>query len=66
MNEIFSGSFTQQEPLSDAAIEAALVVMRHGRLHRYNVESGELGEAALLEQEFAAGSICSIQRFSHL
>lgn len=54
MNEIFSGSFTQQEPLSDAAIEAALVVMRHGRLHRYNVESGELGEAALLEQEFAA------------
>ena len=30
------------------------MVMRHGRLHRYNVESGELGEAALLEQEFAA------------
>lgn len=54
MNEIFSGSFTQQEPLSDAAIEAALTVMRHGRLHRYNVEPGELGEAALLEQEFAA------------
>lgn len=54
MNEIFSGSFTQQEPLSDAAIEAALAVMRHGRLHRYNVEPGELGEAALLEQEFAA------------
>ncbi|WIY25451.1 DegT/DnrJ/EryC1/StrS family aminotransferase [Parasedimentitalea psychrophila] len=54
MNEIFSGSFTQQEPLSDAAIEAALEVLRHGRLHRYNVEPGELGEAALLEQEFAA------------
>lgn len=53
MNEIFSGSFTQQEPLSDAAIEAALAVMRHGRLHRYNVEASELGEAALLEQEFA-------------
>ncbi|AZV80347.1 aminotransferase [Parasedimentitalea marina] len=54
MNEIFSGSFTQQEPLSEAAIAAALAVMRHGRLHRYNVEPGELGEAALLEQEFAA------------
>ncbi|OUS34015.1 aminotransferase [Rhodobacterales bacterium 56_14_T64] len=53
MNEIFLGSFTQQEPLSDAAIEAALAVMRHGRLHRYNVEADELGEAALLEQEFA-------------
>lgn len=53
MDEIFSGSFTQQEPLSEAAIEAALGVLRHGRLHRYNVEPGELGEAALLEQEFA-------------
>ncbi len=53
MNEIFSGSFTQQEPLSDVAIEAALAVMRHGRLHRYNVETDEQGEAALLEQEFA-------------
>ena len=53
MNEIFTGSFTQQEPLSDAAIDAALKVMRHGRLHRYNVEPGELSEAALLEQEFA-------------
>lgn len=54
MNEIFSGSFTQQEPLSEAAIEAALAVMQHGRLHRYNVEPGEFGETALLEQEFAA------------
>lgn len=54
MNEKFSGSFTQQEPLSDAAIAAALEVMQHGRLHRYNVVEGELGQAALLEQEFAA------------
>ena len=54
MKEIFTGSFTQQEPLSEAAIEAALTVMQHGRLHRYNVEPGELGETALLEQEFAA------------
>ncbi|WP_281954243.1 DegT/DnrJ/EryC1/StrS family aminotransferase [Pseudophaeobacter arcticus] len=54
MSEKFTGSFTQQEALPEAAIEAALNVMRHGRLHRYNVTDGELGETALLEQEFAA------------
>jgi dTDP-4-amino-4,6-dideoxygalactose transaminase len=54
MSEKFTGSFTQQEALPDAAIEAALHVLRHGRLHRYNVTEGELGETALLEQEFAA------------
>jgi len=54
MSEVFKGSFTQQEPIPDAGIEAALEVMRSGRLHRYNVAEGELGEAALLEQEFAA------------
>ena len=54
MSEVFTGSFTQQEPIPDAGIEAALAVLRHGRLHRYNTAAGELGEAALLEQEFAA------------
>ena len=54
MTETFSGSFTQQEPIPDEAIEAALAVLRHGRLHRYNLAKGELGETALLEQEFAA------------
>jgi len=54
MSEIFTGSFTQQEPIPEDGIEAALAVLRHGRLHRYNVAPGELGEAALLEQEFAA------------
>lgn len=54
MSEIFSGSFTQQEPIPEDAIEAALAVLRHGRLHRYNVAAGEVGEVALLEQEFAA------------
>jgi len=54
MSESFTGSFTQQEPIPDDAIEAAVRVMRHGRLHRYNVAEGEAGEAALLEQEFAA------------
>ncbi|SFL92526.1 DegT/DnrJ/EryC1/StrS family aminotransferase [Shimia aestuarii] len=52
--EKFTGNFTQQEPIPDEAIEAAVAVMRSGRLHRYNVAPGELGEAALLEQEFAA------------
>lgn len=54
MTEIFTGSFTQQEPIPDDGIEAALSVLRHGRLHRYNLAEGELGETALLEQEFAA------------
>ena len=53
MTEIFTGSFTQQEPIPEEAIEAAVVVMRHGRLHRYNVAPGEFSETALLEQEFA-------------
>ena len=52
--EKFEGSFTQQEPIPEDGIEAALAVMRHGRLHRYNTEPGELSETALLEQEFAA------------
>ncbi|WP_317961082.1 DegT/DnrJ/EryC1/StrS family aminotransferase [Phaeobacter inhibens] len=54
MTEIFTGSFTQQEPIPEEAIEAAVEVMRHGRLHRYNVAEGEAGEVALLEEEFAA------------
>jgi dTDP-4-amino-4,6-dideoxygalactose transaminase len=51
--EIFTGSFTQQEPIPDDAITAAVAVMRHGRLHRYNTAPGEVSETALLEQEFA-------------
>ncbi|GAA6190500.1 aminotransferase class I/II-fold pyridoxal phosphate-dependent enzyme [Phaeobacter sp. NW0010-22] len=54
MTDRFTGSFTQQEPIPEAGIEAALAVLRHGRLHRYNVADGELGETALLEQEFAS------------
>ena len=54
MTETFKGSFTQQEPIPDDAIEAAVRVMQSGRLHRYNVAEGETAEAALLEQEFAA------------
>lgn len=54
MTEVFKGSFTQQEPIPEAGIETAVAVMRHGRLHRYNTVAGEIAEAALLEQEFAA------------
>jgi dTDP-4-amino-4,6-dideoxygalactose transaminase len=54
VSERFSGSFTQQEPIPEAGIAAALAVLRHGRLHRYNVGPGEVAEAALLEEEFAA------------
>jgi dTDP-4-amino-4,6-dideoxygalactose transaminase len=54
MAKVFKGAFTQQEPIPGEAIDAAVAVMRSGRLHRYNVVAGEAGEAALLEQEFAA------------
>jgi dTDP-4-amino-4,6-dideoxygalactose transaminase len=52
--ERFGGSFTQQEPIPEAGIDAALAVLRHGRLHRYNTVAGEIAETALLEEEFAA------------
>jgi dTDP-4-amino-4,6-dideoxygalactose transaminase len=54
MTERFHGSFTQQEPIPEEGIEAALAVLRHGRLHRYNTAPGEVAETALLEEEFAA------------
>ncbi len=49
----FTKSFTQQEPIGEDAIAAAVAVMRSGRLHRYNTAPGEESEAALLEAEFA-------------
>ncbi|PHO02443.1 aminotransferase [Rhodobacteraceae bacterium 4F10] len=54
MTETFQGSFTQQEPIPDEGIEAAMRVLQSGRLHRYNVGPDEQGETALLEQEFAS------------
>ncbi|NRB33251.1 MAG: DegT/DnrJ/EryC1/StrS family aminotransferase [Rhodobacteraceae bacterium] len=53
MTEIFAGSFTQQDPLPQEALDAAMAVLGHGRIHRYNVAEGETAEAALLEQDFA-------------
>jgi dTDP-4-amino-4,6-dideoxygalactose transaminase len=54
MAKTFTKPFTQQEPLYEDAIAAAVAVLRTGRLHRYNVMDGEVSETALLEQEFAA------------
>jgi len=50
----FSGNFTQQEAIPQDAIDAAVAVMQGGRLHRYNIASGdEVSETAALEVEFA-------------
>jgi len=49
----FTGDFTLQEPLPEAAIEAVTKVMRSGRLHRYNHAADKLSEASALEVAFA-------------
>lgn len=49
----FEKSFTQQMPIPESGIEAAVAVMRSGRLHRYNIRGTEEGEAMALEREFA-------------
>ncbi len=49
----FRGSFTQQEAIPDAAIAAAVEVMRSGRLHRYNAAEGEESIVSRLERDFA-------------
>ena len=48
----FKGSFTQQEPISEEGIEAALNVLRSGRLHRYNLNPDEIGGLGF--EQFAA------------
>ncbi|MFT7576265.1 MAG: dTDP-4-amino-4,6-dideoxygalactose transaminase [Alphaproteobacteria bacterium] len=53
MARTFDKSFTQQEPIPEAAIERAAEIMKSGRLHRYNVVPGETSEAAQLEEEYA-------------
>lgn len=50
----FTKDFTLQEPICDRGIEKAVAILKSGKLHRYNVDPGEKGEAALLEEEFAA------------
>ena len=49
----FTGSFTQQLPIPEEGIAAAIAVMRSGRLHRYNTGVSEESEAMALEREYA-------------
>lgn len=49
----FSKSFTQQEPIPEVGIAAAIEVMRSGRLHRYNEVPGEESQVSALERELA-------------
>jgi len=50
----FEKPFTQQERIPQAGIDAVVGIMQSGRLHRYNTNPGEIGEVAVLEQEYAA------------
>ena len=50
----FTGNFTQQEAIRDSAIDAAIEVLRSGRLHRYNTAGDEVSQTAQLEAEYAA------------
>ncbi|WP_112324259.1 DegT/DnrJ/EryC1/StrS family aminotransferase [Oceanibium sediminis] len=50
----FTGSFTQQEPIPEDGIAAAVDLLRSGRLHRYNTVAGETPAAAALEAAYAA------------
>lgn len=49
----FRGNFTQQEAIPDAAVAAAVDVMRGGRLHRYNTKGDEPSIVSNLERAFA-------------
>ena len=49
----FMKSFTQQEAIPDEGIEAAIEVMKSGRLHRYNVNPGEKSLTDRLELAFS-------------
>jgi dTDP-4-amino-4,6-dideoxygalactose transaminase len=50
----FTKDFTLQEPICEEGIEKAVAILKSGKIHRYNVDPDEKGEAALLEEEFAA------------
>ncbi len=53
MPKRFEKPFTQQEALDEHAIDRVTGLLRSGRLHRYNTISGEPGETASLEREYA-------------
>ena len=52
--ERFTKPFTQQEAIPEEGIARAVEILRSGRLHRYNLSPDEMGEVALLEQDYAA------------
>ncbi len=51
---IFEKDLSAPDPIPEAGIEAAVRLMRDGRLFRYGEDRSSLAEAALLEEEFAA------------
>ena len=53
--KIFTRPFTQQAAISQEAIDAAIEVLKTGRLHRYNTIGEELSQVSLLEQEYEIG-----------
>ena len=52
--KIFPRSFTQQEAISQESIDAAIEVLKSGRLHRYNTIKDEESQVSMLEQEYAS------------
>lgn len=52
----FEKSFTAQDPLPPAAIDAVVDLLRAGRLHRYDVAPGAESPVAVLERAFARWS----------
>lgn len=51
---VFRGDLSAPEPLPEAGVDAAVTLLRDGRLFRYGEDRNSIPEAALLEQEFAA------------
>lgn len=45
---------TQQEPIPEPGVQAALALMHNGKLHRYGEVGGKPSEVSALEAEFAA------------
>ncbi len=51
---VFEGDLSAPDPIPQEGIDAAVRLMRDGRLFRYGEDRTSLPEAALLEEEFAA------------
>ncbi|WP_420347790.1 DegT/DnrJ/EryC1/StrS family aminotransferase [Pelagibius sp.] len=50
---VFRGDLSAPDPIPEAGVEAAVKLLRDGRLFRYGEDRNSIPEAALLEQEFA-------------